>query len=172
MTLTEYAVLAQRTASTKTAGEKIGHGVLGLIGEAGEIVDIIKKRQYMGMPGELAKEKLIDEAGDFAWYLVELCTGLGLSIERVFDAAGAWHTLNETVEDVAVDLAMRSADLHSDIDEALCAGLDVEGVACCYLDLLELADIDGQEVLEHNICKLKERYPAGFDADRSNERYE
>ena len=50
MTLSEYARLAQRTASTRTPEEKIGHGCLGLIGEAGEIVDIIKKQKYMGMP--------------------------------------------------------------------------------------------------------------------------
>ena len=172
MTLTEYARLAQRTASTKTKKEKIGHGILGLIGEAGEIIDIIKKHKYMGMPEELALEKMVDEAGDYMWYLVELCTGLELDIENVFTVAATWHTLIDTTEEAAVELVGRSADLYDYDDENV---LDIDSIydaVCCYLDMLELAKIDKQQVLIHNIEKLKKRYPEGFSADRSNERYE
>ena len=175
MTLNEYQALAQRTASTKTMKDKIGHGVLGLIGEAGEIVDIIKKMKYMGMPEELAREKLVDEAGDFSWYLVELCTGLGYGIEIVFTNASTWHTTNLTVAEAAVDLVGRAADLYVEDTDNLFMEYrmgDVEDVVCCYLDLLDLAKIDGQEVLTHNIDKLRKRYPEGFDAERSNVRYE
>ena len=172
MTLTEYAQLAQRTASTKTKEDKIGHGMLGLIGEAGEIIDIIKKQKYMGMPEALAREKMVDEAGDFVWYLVELCTGFDLNIEDTFYVAAEWHTLNDSVEDAAVDLAGLSLDLHDSNDGNLMDFDSICDVVCCYLDLLKLAKIDGQEVLTHNIEKLRKRYPEGFSEDRSNVRYE
>lgn len=173
MTIEEYAALAQRTASTKTAQDKIGHGCLGLIGEAGEIVDIIKKQKYMGMSEELAREKLIDEAGDFAWYLVELCTGLDLDVEETFIRAAKWHTDNETVEEAAADLAVFASTMYDgDLERMteICRR-DTEETVTCYLDLLNFAKIDAQEVLTHNIEKLKKRYPEGFDAERSNGRY-
>lgn len=173
MTLSEYAELAQRTASTTTPRQKMGHGCLGLIGEAGEIVDIIKKYNYMGMPTELAKEKLTDEAGDFGWYLVELCKGIGMDFEAVVKMASESHTMNETICEAAVDLVERAADLYySDADEMReYARQDIDDMVCCWLDLLMLAEIDLQTVMEHNIDKLRKRYPDGFSADRSNARY-
>lgn len=174
MTLNEYAELAQRTASTKTSEDKIGHGCLGLIGEAGEIVDIVKKQRYMGMPDELAREKLIDEAGDFGWYLVELCTGIGFQFEKVVKDASRWKTQNDTMDEAAVDLAVNATDLYDSDAEFMryVAERDVEDVTCCWIDLLDLAKIDLMDVLQRNIDKLKARYPEGFDAERSNERYE
>lgn len=174
MKFDEYVTLAQRTASTKTNTDKIGHGCLGLIGEAGEIVDIIKKQKYMGMPYEMAQEKIVDEAGDFGWYLAELCTGLGIQLEQVIKSASVWATPNVTVDEAAVDLAGRVAELYdSDVEFMREAAMrDIEDVVCCWLDLLDLANIDLMNVLEHNIDKLKKRYPEGFSADRSNVRYE
>lgn len=174
MTMTEYVELAQRTASTKTKADKIGHGCLGLIGEAGEIIDIIKKRKYMGMTEEMAREKLIDEISDCCWYIAEWCTGTGNNMQVIFDeSVGLFDEFS--VEKLAVALAGDAYELwglsqdgimyHYQYD-AICA------VAKCIKALCYKIGVELETVLKHNIDKLKARYPDGFSAERSNRRYE
>lgn len=80
MTMTNYQVLAQRTSNTE--GElKILNGVLGLTGEAGEVADIVKKALFQGH--ELDEEHLVEEIGDCLWYIAELATALGITLDDV-----------------------------------------------------------------------------------------
>ena len=55
---------------------------MGLCGEAGEAIDIVKKHLAQGH--ELDKEKLIKELGDVAWYLAETAYALDIDLETVF----------------------------------------------------------------------------------------
>ena len=57
------------------------NSVMGLCGEAGEAIDIVKK--WLAQGHELDKEKLKKELGDIAWYLAETATALDLSLEDV-----------------------------------------------------------------------------------------
>lgn len=70
MTINEYQEKAQRTSSTKTPTHKLTNACLGLAGETGEVCDLLKKALFQGH--ELDADKLIEEAGDCAWYLAEL----------------------------------------------------------------------------------------------------
>ena len=81
MTINEYQQLAQRTANMKTPNAKIKNGILGLCGESGEIADIYKKYLYQGH--ELDREHMAEELGDVCWYVAELATGLGVTLEEV-----------------------------------------------------------------------------------------
>ncbi len=54
---------------------------MGLNGEAGEAMDIIKKYYYQGH--ELDKEKLKDECSDVLWYLAEIAEGLEIGLEDI-----------------------------------------------------------------------------------------
>lgn len=54
---------------------------MGLAGESGEVVDLLKKVLFHGK--ELDELKLVSELGDVLWYLVALCQKFGLSIEEV-----------------------------------------------------------------------------------------
>ena len=54
---------------------------MGLNGEAGECIDILKKHFYQGH--DLDVDKLIDELGDVLWYIAEACTGIGVTMEEV-----------------------------------------------------------------------------------------
>jgi NTP pyrophosphatase (non-canonical NTP hydrolase) len=79
--------------SRKTAGyPPIGHGViyptLGLTNEAGEVAGKIKKifRDKDGTIGEAEREALKAELGDVLWYLAQVATELGLSLQDIADA--------------------------------------------------------------------------------------
>jgi len=58
------------------------HAAFGMAGEAGEVVDLIKKSMYYGKPLDLVKVK--EEAGDLLWYIAApLCRALGCSLEEL-----------------------------------------------------------------------------------------
>lgn len=82
MTLNEYQKLASRTSNPElTKQGLVENGVMGLCGEAGECIDIVKKAMFQGHA--LDCEKLVDELGDTLWYAAQLATGLGVTLEAV-----------------------------------------------------------------------------------------
>ena len=108
MTINEYQKLAMTTLNPAlNQKDVLINGVMGLCGESGEAIDIVKK--WLAQGHALDKEKLAKELGDICWYLAETATALDLSLEDIMSA---------------------------------------------------------------NIEKLKKRYPDGFDADRSINRFE
>ena len=103
MTGNEYQKLAMTTLNPDLSKkDMLINAVMGLCGESGEAIDIVKK--YLHQGHELDKETLQKELGDIAWYLAEAAYAL----------------------DVPLD-----------------------------------------EILEGNIAKLKQRYPQGFDTEKS-----
>ena len=103
MTGNEYQKRAMTTLNPDLSKkDMLINAVMGLCGESGEAIDIVKKHLHQGH--ELDKEKLQKELGDIAWYLAEAAYAL---------------------------------------------------------------DIPLDEILEGNIAKLKERYPQGFDTEKS-----
>ena len=84
MTINEYQKLAMTTLNRDLSDKDILiNGVMGLCGESGEAIDIVKKHLAQGH--ELDKEHLIKEMGDVAWYLAELATVLDISLEEVLE---------------------------------------------------------------------------------------
>jgi NTP pyrophosphatase (non-canonical NTP hydrolase) len=61
--------------------DKLCIGCLGLAGEVGEAVELIKKHLYHGKP--LDRAKVVKELGDVAWYLMFLADAVGSSLEEV-----------------------------------------------------------------------------------------
>lgn len=84
MKINEYQQLAMRTLNKELSKKDVLiNGVMGLCGEAGEAIDIVKK--YLAQGHELDKEKLIKELGDVAWYLAETAYALDTDLETVFN---------------------------------------------------------------------------------------
>jgi NTP pyrophosphatase (non-canonical NTP hydrolase) len=84
MKINEYQQLAMRTLNKDLSKKDVLiNGVMGLCGEAGEAIDIVKK--YLAQGHELDKEKLIKELGDVAWYLAETAYALDTDLETVFN---------------------------------------------------------------------------------------
>ena len=83
MKVNEYQELAMRTLNPELDKKDVLiNSVMGLCGESGEAVDIVKKHLFHGHP--LDKEKLIKELGDVAWYLAEAATALDVPLEDIF----------------------------------------------------------------------------------------
>ncbi len=83
LTANDFQRAAMRTASGLDKYSLILNGVMGLNGEAGECIEIVKKHLYQGH--ELDRECLIEELGDVAWYLAVCCEGIGVSLEEVME---------------------------------------------------------------------------------------
>ena len=108
MTINEYQKEALRTASGMNQKyPRILNGLVGLNGEAGEAIDILKKHLFHGH--DLDKQHLAKELGDVAWYLAVSADAIGYDLETI---------------------------------------------------------------LQMNVNKLRERYPEGFDSERSKHRKE
>lgn len=109
MTINEYQIAALRTANGMNHDSKdmLTNGVMGLCGESGECVDLMKKHLFQGH--ELDTAHLAKELGDVAWYLAVAAYAIGYDLETI---------------------------------------------------------------LQMNVDKLKERYPNGFEAEKSLHRKE
>lgn len=82
LTINEYQTQALRT--TKEDMEKgllFEEGAMGLCGEAGEVIDILKKAKFQGH--EIEVEHVVKELGDIAWYLAVSAYALGYDLETV-----------------------------------------------------------------------------------------
>ena len=83
MKINECQELAMKTLNPQlNKKDVLINSVMGLCGEFGEAIDIVKK--WMAQGHELDKEHLVSELGDIAWYLAEAATALDISLEEVF----------------------------------------------------------------------------------------
>ena len=57
------------------------HMLMGIVGEAGELMDAIKKHTIYNKP--LDRENVIEELGDIEWYMQGLRAHLGISRDAV-----------------------------------------------------------------------------------------
>jgi NTP pyrophosphatase (non-canonical NTP hydrolase) len=85
MTLDEYQTKALRTAADKTKHNELFHLVLGLVGEAGEIAEKLKKvvRDHNSDIAHLDKADITKELGDVLWYVAVLADHFEISLKDV-----------------------------------------------------------------------------------------
>ena len=82
MKINEYQELAMTTLNPELSKRDVLiNSVMGLCGEAGEAIDIVKK--WMAQGHELDKKHLAKELGDVAWYLAVTAWGIGYDLETV-----------------------------------------------------------------------------------------
>ena len=85
MNVNDYQRLAMITLNPELSRRDVLiNSVMGLCGESGEAIDIVKK--WMAQGHDLDKAHLAKELGDIAWYLAEAATALDLSLEDIFQA--------------------------------------------------------------------------------------
>lgn len=82
MTANEYQKQAMRTVNPALSEKDLLiNSVMGLCGESGEAIDIVKK--WFAHGHELDREHLAKELGDVAWYLAEAATALGMDLDDI-----------------------------------------------------------------------------------------
>lgn len=166
----KYQEISRRTAPN---GMSVKNIALGLIGEAGEIADLIKKQVYHGHPINLTEIK--KELGDLLWYFARLCdhnkTNFSEDIGQSFQAMQREGTkgiiehdlvnisimLNTYVNYVATDIMLVGNGEYS----------DAIMIFACMSKIATHFDIDLEEVAGMNIEKLYKRFPEGFSKEAS-----
>jgi len=85
MTFEEYQKLSRKTAIYPDKDNNFVYPTLGLTGEAGEVSEKIKKvlRDDNGVVDDLKRQEIKKELGDVLWYLSQIATELGLSLDDV-----------------------------------------------------------------------------------------
>ena len=84
MEINVYQKLAMRTLNPEIdKKELILNASMGLCGESGEVIDLVKKHLFQGH--DLDDERLIKELGDVAWYLAEAATALNVDLSEILE---------------------------------------------------------------------------------------
>lgn len=80
----DYQREVLRTLGTHTADDTVTMAALGLAGEVGECVEIVKKAIFHDTPFDPERLKL--ELGDVLWYLTALCHVSQMTLGDVMEA--------------------------------------------------------------------------------------
>lgn len=84
MKMHDYQSSVHRTMSAEeNTRENLANYSMGLAGEAGEVIEHLKKAIFHGH--DVDTEELEKELGDVFWYLTALATELDLSLEDIAD---------------------------------------------------------------------------------------
>lgn len=85
MTFNDYQKETNKTAIYPDRGHNFVYPVLGMMGEAGEVAEKIKKvwRDKNNVISAEDKLEIQKEMGDVLWYLSQLATELGLDFDEV-----------------------------------------------------------------------------------------
>lgn len=82
MTINDYQQLAMRTVNPDLAADDLLlDGIMGLNGEAGEAIDLLKKHLFQGH--DFDHEHMAKELGDIAWYLALSANAIGYPLEDI-----------------------------------------------------------------------------------------
>ena len=85
MDFNTYQKNARLTAQYPNLGSNYIYPTLGLVGEAGEVAEKVKKviRDKKGIFDEESKKGLKKELGDVLWYVSNICTEFNFKLEDV-----------------------------------------------------------------------------------------
>ncbi len=88
MELNDYQRESRKTALYPDLGGNAIYPTLGLVGEAGEVADKVKKilRDKDGFFDKDSKDAIKLELGDVLWYVSQLSSELGYELEEVANA--------------------------------------------------------------------------------------
>ena len=85
MDFNTYQKNARLTAQYPNLGSNYIYPTLGLVGEAGEVAEKVKKvmRDKKGVFDDESKKGLKKELGDVLWYISNLCTEFKFSLDDI-----------------------------------------------------------------------------------------
>lgn len=85
MDFKQYQKESRKTAEYKNKDKDYIYPLMGLAGEIGEVIEKIKHvyRDKNNVFDNEAKKEIAKEMGDVLWYLTQLATELGVSLDQV-----------------------------------------------------------------------------------------
>lgn len=160
---------------------KILHAIMGMNGEAGECVDILKKHMFQGH--ELDEEHLLNELGDVCWYTMLFIVELGIDPKFIFEYDGRLLH-NEDILEVNMDKGIsyilvlnKTCGLSIDLLKNEYYKLSVSSALTMVRDILynirraaNSFDKTLEDIFDINYAKIKQRYPDGFSPELSIDR--
>lgn len=180
MTPLDYQKAALRTLYPDlTTNERLGLCGLGLVGEIGEVMDLLKKFLYHRNGKPLDVDKLKDELGDVLWYFFILLDTVGLTFEQVMETTKLEQTIasrldaRSRLEFCGLELAGNLGRVAERLCSALYQSIPLDtnelkerlgNVLRYFLVLLDTLGITFEEVLQANANKLETRHANGFNA--------
>ena len=169
MTFNEYQQACLRTwrgdGSTMDQLKNCGLG----LGEIGELQNVIKKHVYHGH--NLSRDDIIDEAGDLCFYIA--VTGHLVNADaKLFGRydRDTGHNRVDMLLMIGKEVGFAQGYLSKKYYIEAEIAMSLRMIWCGISSLLYTMNIDIDEVMEHNIAKLKARYPDGFSEERSRNR--
>ena len=168
-TFREYQFKALETL--KDSANNAPYAILGMIGEAGEIANKVKKiiRDDGGKPTGERKAAIFGELGDVFWYVAIYCYVFALDIDKIM----GYRTIDMLAEDGKYNISgINSATVFLNINVGKVAehGFDIKrevsdherNEALCriimYIAIIaKMCGYSLMEVLQHNIEKLADR---------------
>ena len=85
MELNDYQRESRKTALYPNVGKNAIYPTLGLVGEAGEVADKVKKilRDKNGLFDKESKDEIKFELGDVLWYVSAVANEIGYTLEEI-----------------------------------------------------------------------------------------
>lgn len=191
MTLSEYLDSCLRTWANRDAPDRLRNAALGLAGETGEIVEVVKKSLYHGKLSDECRVLANGEIGDLFYYLIiyshergwlpaDLAKIIGAENESWASIQGAVkrQASNEDIFTLAMKLSATSGKLssftlnHISSDktsdasmlrlEEVSARLSLAGALCAAIEIANRFGLNAEEIAAFNASKLKARHPQGW----------
>lgn len=165
--------------------DKVTHALVGMNGESGECVDILKKTLFQGHPFD--RDHLLSELGDVCWYAMLFMSQFDIDTCCIFEHLN-FHLVNPRYDviksnglDYILDLNKNCGEAYKTISywESL---TDVpkmniiSNLRSIFYDISRVANIFNlsiEDIFDINVLKIKSRYPHGFNcADSVNRKEE
>lgn len=138
------------------------HGIIGMMTEAGELLDQMKKHWFYGR--ELDVVNIKEELGDILWYAAIWYHESKLDFPFKRESA-----LTAENPDDYYGLCKLTSDLwySSYIDDSIKCRDAFYGIVCTVMLIAKRYELSFVGILETNIRKLRKRFPDSFDLDKA-----
>ena len=191
MTLSEYLETCLGTWAKRDAGDRLRNAALGIAGEAGEIIEVVKKSLYHGKLSDECRVLAQGEIGDLFYYIIiyshergwlpaDLAKIIGAENESWSSMQGAVkrQVSDEDIFTLAMKLSAASGKLSSftlnhirseDVSDAsvlrleeVSARLSLAGALYAAIEIANRFGLNAEEIAAFNVSKLKARHPQGW----------
>lgn len=193
LTINEYQVHSVYRAADKTLNiNNITNYALGLVGEFGEVADIIKKIVGQGHSLDASLIKLENEIGDVIWYIACFAHINGSFMSEVvggqrFEYFKQDHSLGEKniyrMAQVIFRVSKHITAIHEHVDNLIetqnlvdydkaFVNSHLSDLFAAVVALAHLLELNLETIARKNVDKLAARFPNGYEAQRSINRAE